>query len=91
MEDALVAWATGGRVLALHRFTGRVIRERALAAETLDGIIEDAVPVLEPHLFDGTRCSSVAAKVAGLIDCIDALSGHAASATTTRHPHHPRW
>ncbi|MFC8529240.1 tetratricopeptide repeat protein [Nocardia sp. NPDC057227] len=82
VEGSLLSWATGGRVLVMHRLTGRVVRERALAAGTLDGLIDAAATLLEPHLFDRSEAFQRRGDGTRLIDHIETLTGHAAGLPT---------
>ncbi|MEV0360259.1 FxSxx-COOH system tetratricopeptide repeat protein [Nocardia sp. NPDC050697] len=77
VEGSLAAWATGGRVLVMHRLTGRVVRERAQAASALDALMEDAALLLEPYLFARREAFQRRGEGARLVDHIETLTEHA--------------
>ncbi|WP_067865977.1 FxSxx-COOH system tetratricopeptide repeat protein [Nocardia shimofusensis] len=97
VEGSLLSWSAGGRVLVMHRLTGRVIRERAVADGTLDAFAADAAAVLAPRLFDEHQAFQRRLEGARLVDHIDALTTitgqHEAISSDTRTPllAHRRW
>jgi len=74
VEGSLVSWSAAGRVLVMHRLTGRAVRERALADGTLDALTATAAAVLTPRLFDDDQAFQRRFEGARLVDHIETLS-----------------
>ena len=57
-RGSLLSWSTVGHSVMMHRLMRRVVRERADSTGSRHVLVEHALTLLEPHLFDRSRAWS---------------------------------
>ncbi|MEV0299446.1 FxSxx-COOH system tetratricopeptide repeat protein [Nocardia sp. NPDC050710] len=83
VRHSLLNWSTDNTALSTHRLTARVLRERARDNDTSDMILNNALDVIEPKLFEKFEAQARKHEGTLIIDQIDALWGNALSAAGT--------
>ncbi|MGV9674988.1 tetratricopeptide repeat protein, partial [Nocardia sp. NPDC003482] len=70
---SLLSWSTDGHSMIMHQLVARVLREYAQSIGEANILVEAAVTVIEPHLFEANFAWERRQEGVDLIDQIDAI------------------
>ncbi|MGV9540166.1 tetratricopeptide repeat protein [Nocardia beijingensis] len=73
VRRSLLTWSTTGQTLQAHRLTARVLLERVRAEGNTDALVQRALDVIEPRLFDRAEAWMRRVEGAHLVDQIEAI------------------